>query len=48
MSSQAVDAGTILNPLVLPDHNVVREDVKHLASVPRALHNALDIGAYGF
>ena len=47
-SSQAVDAGTILNPAVLPDHNVVREYVKHLASVPRALHNALDIGAYEF
>ena len=46
--SQAVDAGTILNPVVLPDNNVVREYVKHLSSVPRAVHNALDIGAYEF
>ena len=46
--SQAVDAGTVLNPAVLPANDVIREYVKHLASVPRALHNALDIGAYEF
>jgi hypothetical protein len=46
--AQTVDAGTILNPLVLPTNDDVREYVKHLASVPRALHNALDIGAYEF
>jgi hypothetical protein len=33
---------------VLPDHNVVREYVKHLSSVARAVHGAFDIGAYEF
>jgi hypothetical protein len=47
-ASQAVDAGTVLNPAVLPDDNVVREYVKHLSSVARAVHGALDIGAYEF
>jgi hypothetical protein len=47
-TSQAVDAGTPLNPAVLPDHNVVREYVKHLSSVARAAHGALEIGAYEF
>jgi hypothetical protein len=46
--SQPIDAGTILNPAVLPDNNVVREYVKHLSSVARAVHGALDIGAYEF
>jgi len=46
--SQAIDAGTALNPAVLPAHNVVREYVKHLSSVPRAVHGAFDIGAYEF
>lgn len=46
--SQAIDAGTVLNPAVLPDNNVVREYVKHQSSVARAVHNALDIGAYEF
>ena len=36
--SQAIDAGTVLNPLALPAHDVVREYVKHLSSVARALH----------
>jgi hypothetical protein len=40
--------GTALNPAVLPDNNVVREYVKHLSSVARAVHNTLDIGAYEF
>jgi hypothetical protein len=47
-ASPAVDAGTVLNPAVLPDDNVVRECVKHLSSVARAVHGALDIGAYEF
>jgi hypothetical protein len=46
--SAAIDAGTTLNPAVLPDNNVVREYVKHLSSVARAVHGALDIGAYEF
>jgi ribosomal protein L21E len=47
-TSQAVDAGAALNPAVLPTHDVVREYVKHLSSVPRAVHGPLDIGAYEF
>jgi hypothetical protein len=46
--SQPIDAGTLLNPAVLPDHNVVREYLKHLSSVARAVHGPLDIGAYEF
>jgi hypothetical protein len=46
--SQAIDAGAALNPAVLPDNNVVREYVKHLSSAARAVHGALDIGAYEF
>ena len=46
--SQPIDSGTPLNPAVLPDHNVVREYLKHLSSVARAVHGALDIGAYEF
>ncbi len=46
--SPAIDTGTALNPAVLPDNNVVREYVKHLSSVARAVHGALDIGAYEF
>ncbi len=37
-----------LNPAVLPDNDVVREYVKHLASVARAVNSVLDIGAYKF
>ena len=40
--------GPSSTPLVLPANDVVREYVKHLSSVPRAVHNALDIGAYEF
>jgi hypothetical protein len=47
-TSPAIDAGTALNPAVLPDNNVVREYVKHLSSVARAVHGVLDIGAYEF
>ena len=46
--SPAIDAGTALNPVVLPANDVVREYVKHLASVARAVHGVLDIGAYEF
>ena len=47
-ASQAIDMGTVLNSAVLPDNDVVREYVKHLSSVARAVHGALDIGAYEF
>jgi hypothetical protein len=46
--STAIDAGTALNPAVLPTHNVVQEYVKHQSSVPRAVHGPFDIGAYEF
>jgi hypothetical protein len=46
--SAAVNAGTSLNPLVLPDNNLVREYVKHQSSVARAVNGAFDIGAYEF
>jgi hypothetical protein len=47
-ASQCVDTGSALNPDVLPTFNVVREYVKHLSSVARPVHGALDIGAYEF
>ena len=47
-ASQAINTGTVLNPAVLPDNDVVREYVKHLSSVARAVHSGLDIGAYEF
>ena len=46
--SQAIDDGAALNPAVLPAHNVVREYVKHLSSVARAVNGVLDIGAYEY
>jgi hypothetical protein len=47
-SSPCIDDGTALNPAVLPTHNVVREYVKHLSSVARAVNGPFDIGAYEF
>jgi hypothetical protein len=47
-TSACIDDGTALNPAVLPTHNVVREYVKHLASVARAVNGPFDIGAYEF
>ena len=46
--SAAIDSGASLNIAVLPTHDVVREYVKHQASVARAVHGALDIGAFEF
>ena len=46
--STCIDSGTVLNSAVLPDNNLVREYVKHQSSVARAIHAALDIGAYEF
>jgi parallel beta helix pectate lyase-like protein len=46
--SACINAGTTLNPAVLPDNNVTREYVKHQSSVARAVNGALDIGAYEF
>jgi hypothetical protein len=47
-TSACIDDGTALHPAVLPTHNVVREYVKHLASVARAVNGPFDIGAYEF
>ncbi len=47
-SSTAIDDGAPLDPAVVPAHNVVREYVKHLASVARTITNVIDIGAYEF
>lgn len=46
--SACIDAGTALNPAVLPANNVVMEYLKHQSSVARAVHGAFDIGAYEF
>jgi hypothetical protein len=46
--SGCIDDGAALNPAALPTHAVVREYVKHLTSVPRAVSGPLDIGAYEF
>lgn len=45
---QAVNAGTTLNPDVLPENNVVRQYVKHQTSEMRPASGALDLGAYEF
>jgi parallel beta-helix repeat protein len=47
-TSQAINAGTILNADVLPAHNVVRQYVKHQAGEARPVNGVLDIGAYEF
>ena len=46
--SDNIDAGTVLNPSALPDHNVVRHYVKHQSTEARPLDAVLDIGAYEF
>jgi hypothetical protein len=46
--SPAIDSGASLHIAVLPTHDVVREYVKHQASVARAVHGPLDIGAFEF
>jgi hypothetical protein len=46
--SPCINAGTALNPAVLPAHNVVREYVKHQSSTARAVNGTLDIGAYEY
>lgn len=44
--SACVDQGTALDAACLPDHDVLKEYVKHLASRDRPAVGALDIGAY--
>jgi hypothetical protein len=47
-TSAAVNAGTTLNPQVLPAHAVTRQYVKHRQSETRTQNGALDIGAYEY
>jgi hypothetical protein len=47
-SSPCIDEGAPLNAKVLPNHNVVREYVKHQQNAPRAVNGPFDIGAYEF
>jgi hypothetical protein len=47
-AGQAVNAGTVLNPAVLPANNVIRQYVKHQSSETRPVDATLDIGAYEF
>jgi hypothetical protein len=48
LGSACINAGTALNPAVLPTHDVVRQYVKHQSSVPRIIVGAIDIGAYEY
>lgn len=47
-SSANINAGTSLNPAVLPTHDVIRQYVKHQQSEARNINDVLDIGAYEF
>jgi hypothetical protein len=44
--SPGVDAGTTLNPAVLPDHSLIRQYVPHQGSTVRPDDGALDLGAF--
>jgi hypothetical protein len=44
--AQVADAGTVLNPAVLPAYNITREYVKHQLSQVRPQDSILDIGAF--
>ncbi|MCZ6508164.1 MAG: polysaccharide-degrading enzyme [Acidobacteria bacterium] len=46
--SDAVDAGTVLHPDVLPDHPVMRQYLRHTQDEPRPLDPTLDIGAFEY
>jgi hypothetical protein len=47
-NGQAVNAGTSLNPNVLPANDVIRQYLRHQASEPRPVGGVLDIGAFEF
>lgn len=47
-TSAAINAGTILNPDVLPMHNVIRQYIKHQTSEARPVNGQFDLGAYEF
>lgn len=46
--SQAVDAGGLLAPDVLPGHDVVQQYVKHRSAEPRPRDGLIDIGAFEY
>jgi hypothetical protein len=47
-TGQAVNAGTLLNPNVLPVNNVVLQYLKHQATETRPVSGAIDMGAFEF
>lgn len=47
-TSAAVNAGTVLNPNVIPADNAVRQYLKHQMSEARPVSGAFDIGAYEY
>lgn len=47
-TGQAVNAGTTLNPDVLPTNNVARQYVKHQTGEARPVSGPIDLGAYEF
>ncbi|MEW5977353.1 MAG: polysaccharide-degrading enzyme [Acidobacteriota bacterium] len=44
--SANINTGTLLNPAVLPLHDLVREYIKHQSSAPRVNDGSIDIGAF--
>lgn len=46
--ADGVDAGTSLHPSVLPDHDVLRQYIKHLADELRPADATLDIGGFEY
>ncbi|HMO79961.1 MAG TPA: putative Ig domain-containing protein [Pyrinomonadaceae bacterium] len=47
-NAQARDAGTALHTDVLPDHNAVRQYVKHQTSMARPVSGQFDLGAFEY
>lgn len=47
-TSAAINAGSALNPEVLPTNNLVRHYVRHQLNEPRPVNGAIDIGAFEF
>jgi hypothetical protein len=47
-ASACVNAGTALNAVVLPAHDLLRQYVKHQSSEPRPADGLVDIGAFEF
>ena len=48
INSSCVDAGTSLNPDVLPEHDVINQYVKHCQSEERPCDGYFDIGAFEY